>query len=128
MNESQLSIPVDMDKELEVGFNMNNINEVFDNIFFDNLNITNSHVIFVNDSIQNQISIYNSSLKEINRNKDGVEFNIESFSGSYGNLLIDDFYSTVNLNKSSITFNNLNVTNKESFLRGNITVNLDNGC
>ena len=115
------------DKELEEGFNMNNINEVFDNIFFDNLNITNSYVIFVNDSIQNQISIYNSSLKEINRNKDGVEFNIESFSGSYDNLSIDDFYSAVNLNKSSITLNNLNVNNKESYLRGNIEVNLDDG-
>jgi len=115
------------DKELEEGFNMNDINEVFDNIFFDNLNITNSYVIFVNDSIQNQISIYNSSLKEINRNKDGVEFNIESFSGSYDNFSIDDFYSTVNLNKSSITLNNLNVNNKESFLRGNIAVNLDDG-
>ena len=87
------------DNELEEGFNMNTINEVFDNIFFDDLNITNSYVIFVNDSTQNQISIYNSSLKEINRNKDGVEFNIESFSGSYDNLSIDDFYSTVNLNK-----------------------------
>jgi uncharacterized protein YdeI (BOF family) len=84
-------------------------------------------VIFVNDSIQNQISIYNSSLKEIKRNKDGVEFNIESFSGSYDNLSIDGFYSTVNLNKSSITLNNLNVNNKESFLRGNIEVNLDDG-
>jgi len=115
------------DKELEEGFNMNNINEVFDNIFFDNLNITNSYVIFVNDSTQNQISIYNSSLKEINRSKDGVKFNIESFSGSYNNLSIDDFYSTVNLNKSSITLNNLNVNNKESFLRGNIVVNLDDG-
>ena len=113
------------DKELQEGFNMNNINEVFDNIFFDNLNITNSYVIFVNDSIKNQISIYNSSLKEINRNKDGVKFNIESFSGSYDNLSIDDFYSTVNLNKSSIILNNLNVNSKESFLRGNITVNLD---
>jgi len=113
------------DKELEEGFNMNNINKVFDNIFFDNLNITNSHVIFFNDSIQNQISIYSSSLKEINGDKDGVEFNIESFSGSYDNLSIDDFYSTVNLNKSSITLNNLNVNNKESFLRGNIAVNLD---
>jgi hypothetical protein len=115
------------DEELEEGFNMNTINVVFDNIFFDNLNITNSYVIFVNDSIQNQISIYNSSLKEINRNKDGVEFNIESFSGSYDNLSIDGFYSTVNLNKSSITLNNLNVINKESFLRGNIEVNLDDG-
>ncbi len=115
------------DKELEEGFNLNNINEVFDNIFFDNLNITNSYVIFINDSIQNQISIYNSSLKEINRNKDGVEFNIEGFSGSYDNLSIDAFYSTVNLNKSSITLNNLNVNNKESFLRGNIAVNFDDG-
>lgn len=115
------------DKELQEGFNMNNINEVFDNIFFDNLNITNSHVIFVNDSIQNQISIYNTSVKEINRNKDGVEFNIESLSGAYDNLLIDDFYSSVNINKSSITLNNLNVNNKESFLRGNIAVNFDDG-
>ena len=115
------------DRELEEGFNMNNINEVFDNIFFDNLNITNSYVIFVNDSTQNQISIYNSYLKEINRNKDGVKFNIESFSGSYDNLSIDDFYSTVNLNKSGITLNNLNINNKDSFLSGNIAVNLDDG-
>ena len=115
------------DNELEEGFNMNNINKVFDNIFFDNLDITNSHVIFINDSIQKQISIYDSSLKEINRNKNGVEFNIESFSGSYDNLAIDDFYSTVNLNKSSITLNNLNVNNREGFLKGNITVNLDEG-
>ena len=100
------------DKELQEGFNMNNINEVFDNIFFDNLNITNSHVIFVNDSIQNQISIYNTSVKEINRNKDGVEFNIEALSGAYDSLSIDDFYSTVNLNKSSISLNNLHIKRK----------------
>ena len=115
------------EKELEEGYNMNNINEVFDNIFFNNLNITNSHVIFVNDTIQNQISIYNSSIGEINKNIDGVEFNIEGLSGSYNNLSIDDFYSSVNLNKSSITLNNLHLNNKESFLKGNITVNLDDG-
>ncbi len=84
-------------------------------------------MIFVNDTIQNQISIYNSSVKEINRNLDGVEFNIEGLSGSYNNLSIDDFYSTVNLNKSSITLNNLHLNKKESFLRGNVTVNLDDG-
>ena len=115
------------DKELEQGFNINNISELFDNIFFDDLNITNSHIIFVNDSIQNQISIYNSSVKEINRKSDGVEFNIEALSGSYDNLSIDDFYSTVNLNKSNITLNNLHINNEDSFLRGNITVNLDDG-
>ena len=84
-------------------------------------------MIFVNDSIQNQISIYSSSVKEINRNSDGVEFNIEALSGSYDDLSIDDFYSTVNLNKSNITLNNLHINNEDSFLRGNITVNLDDG-
>ena len=115
------------DKKLEEGLNINDINEVFDNIFFDNLNITDSYLIFVDDSIQNQISIENSSIKEINRNIDGIEFNIESLSGSYDNLSIDDFYSKVNLNNSSITFNNLSINNKESFIRGNIIVNFDEG-
>ena len=115
------------DKELEEGLNMNNINEVFDNIFFDNLNITNSHVIFVNDSIQNQISIYNSSIKDINRNIDGVEFNVEAFSGSYDNLSIDNFYSSVNLNKNSVTLNNLYLNKEESNLKGNIKLSFDDG-
>ncbi len=115
------------DKKLEEGLNINDINEVFDNIFFDNLNITDSYLIFVDDSIQNQISIENSSIKEINRNIDGIEFNIESLSGSYDNLSIDDFYSKVNLNNSSITLDNLSINNKDSFLRGNITVNFDEG-
>ena len=84
-------------KKLEEGLSINDINEVFDNIFFDNLNITDSYLIFVNDSIQNQVRIENSSVKEINRNIDGIEFNIESLSGSYDNLSIDDFYSKVNL-------------------------------
>ena len=114
-------------KKLEEGLSINDINEVFDNIFFDNLNITDSYLIFVNDSIQNQVRIENSSVKEINRNIDGIEFNIESLSGSYDNLSIDDFYSKVNLNNSSITLNNLSINNKESFLRGNVTVNFDEG-
>ena len=114
-------------KKLEEGLSINDINEVFDNIFFDNLNITDSYLIFVNDSIQNQVRIENSSVKEINRNIDGIEFNIESLSGSYDNLSIDDFYSKVNLNNSSITLNNLSINNKESFLRGDVTVNFDEG-
>ncbi len=111
-------------EKIEEGFN---INEILDNIFFDDLNITNSYVIFINDSIQNKIRIDNSSVKNINRNINGIEFNIESLSGSYNNLSIDNFYSTVNLNKSTIILNNMHVNDKDSFLRGDISIDFDEG-
>ncbi|MBT6935895.1 MAG: hypothetical protein HN988_05915, partial [Cryomorphaceae bacterium] len=67
---------------LEVYINQNNngtesnylkddIDEILDNLFFDNLNVSNSNLFIVNDTIQHSIDINTLIINKIKRNING---------------------------------------------------------
>ena len=72
----------------------------------DNIEISNSHFIIKDDSIQNQLSINNSFIKEISQVQNGVNFEIESFNGNFSNIKINDFNSIVNFEGDKLYLNN----------------------
>ncbi len=101
------------------------LDKVFENFFFDNLEISNSFLIIKDDSIQNQLIINNSSIKEISQLQNGVNFEIQSFNGTLDNIKIDDFNSIVNFKGNKLSLNNTYLTNQNNFIRGDITIDFD---
>ena len=101
------------------------LDKVFENFFFDNLEISNSYLIIKDDSIQNQLIINNSSIKEISQLQNGVNFKIQSFNGTLDNIKIDDFNSIVNFSGNKISLNNTYLANQNNFIRGDITIDFD---
>ena len=101
------------------------LDKVFENFFFDNLEISNSYLIIKDDSIQNQLIINNSSIKEISQLENGVNFKIQSFNGTLDNIKIDDFNSIVNFSGNNLSLNNTYLANQNNFIRGDITIDFD---
>ena len=101
------------------------LDKVFENFFFDNLEISNSFLIIKDDSIQNQLIINNSSIKEISQLQNGVNFKIQSFNGTLDNIKIDDFNSIVNFSGNKLSLNNTYLANQNNFIRGDITIDFD---
>ena len=48
------------DKDIDQSLSVTDLEQIFENFFFDNLEISNSYLIIKDDSIQNQLSINNS--------------------------------------------------------------------
>ncbi|MDA9699065.1 translocation/assembly module TamB [Flavobacteriaceae bacterium] len=101
------------------------LDKVFENFFFDNLEISNSYLIIKDDSIQNQLIINNSSIKEISQLQNGVNFKIQSFNGTLDNIKIDNFNSIVNFSGNKLSLNNTYLANQNNFIRGDITIDFD---
>ena len=101
------------------------LEQIFENFFFDNLEISNSHFIIKDDSIQNQLSINNSFIKEISQVQNGVNFEIESFNGTFDNIKIDDFNSIVNFEGDKLYLNNTYLANENNFINGDIIIDFD---
>ena len=101
------------------------LDKVFENFFFDNLEISNSYLIIKDDSIQNQLIINNSFIKEIGQVQNGVNFKIQSFNGTLDNIKIDDFNSIVNFSGNKLSLNNTYLANQNNFIRGDITIDFD---
>ena len=101
------------------------LDKVFENFFFDNLEISNSYLIIKDDSIQNQLIINNSFIKEISQVQNGLNFKIQSFNGTLDNIKIDDFNSIVNFKGNKLSLNNTYLANQNNFIRGDITIDFD---
>ncbi len=104
---------------------LRDLDKVFENFFFDNLEISNSYLIIKDDSIQNQLIINNSSIKEISQLQNGVNFKIQSFNGTLDNIKIDDFNSIVNFSDNKLSLNNTYLANQNNFIRGDMTIDFD---
>ena len=113
------------DKGIDKSLNENNLEQIFENFFFDNIEISNSHFIIKDDSIQNQLSINNSFIKEISQVQNGVNFEIESFNGNFSNIKIDDFNSIVNFEGDKLYLNNTYLANENNFIDGDIIIDFD---
>ncbi|MEE2605443.1 MAG: translocation/assembly module TamB domain-containing protein [Bacteroidota bacterium] len=113
------------DKDIDQSLSLTDLEQIFENFFFDNLEISNSHLIIKDDSIQNQLSINNSFIKEISQVQNGVNFEIESFNGVFGNIKIDNFNSIVNFEGDMLYLNSTYLANENNFINGDITIDFD---
>ncbi len=112
-------------KNTDQSNSIRDLDQVFENFFFDNLEISNSFLIIKDDSIQNQLIINNSFIKEIGQVQNGVNFEIQSFNGALDKIKIDNFNSIVNFKGNMLSLNNIYLANQNNFIRGNITIDLD---
>ena len=112
-------------KDTDQSTSIRDLDQVFENFFFDNLEISNSFLIIKDDSIQNQLIINKSFIKEIGQVQNGVNFEIQSFNGALDNIKINDFNSIVNFKGNKLSLNNTYLANQNNFIRGNITIDLD---
>ena len=99
--------------------------EIIDNIFFDRVNILDSSVELIIDSVQNIIVIDKLLAYEIN-NGDGLFVKLNGFSGKVNDLKIDEFNSEMSYSDGIINFSNSNLISDDQFVRGNINFQLDN--
>ncbi len=99
--------------------------EIIDNIFFDRVNILNSSVKLIIDSIQNSIIIDKLNAYEIN-NDDGLSVKLNSFSGKVNDIKIKEFNSEMSYNDGLINFSNSNLVSDDQFVKGDINFQLDN--
>ena len=113
------------DKDIDQSLSVTDLEQIFENFFFDNLEISNSYLIIKDDSIQNQLSINNSFIKEISQVQNGVNFEIESFNGVFGNIKIDNFNSIVNFEGDMLYLNSTYLANENNFINGDITIDFD---
>ena len=112
-------------KNTDQSTSIRDLDQVFENFFFDNLEISNSFLIIKDDSIQNQLIINNSFIKEIGQVQNGVNFEIQSFNGALDKIKIDNFNSIVNFKGNMLSLNSTYLANQNNFIRGNITIDLD---
>ena len=99
--------------------------EIIDNIFFDRINILDSSVELIIDSVQNIIVIDKLFGYEIN-NGDGLFLKLNGFSGKVNDLKIDEFNSEISYRDNLINFSNSNLVSDDQFVKGNINFQLDN--
>ena len=99
--------------------------EIIDNIFFDRVNILNSSVKLIIDSIQNSIVIDKLNAYEIN-NDDGLSVKLNSFSGKVNDIKIKEFNSEMSYSDGLINFSNSNLVSDDQFIKGDINFQLDN--
>ena len=65
-------------KNSEVEFN-NLQDDIIDNLFFDNLSISKSKLFILNDTIQHKVDINNLNIFQIQKNTNGINFEISIF-------------------------------------------------
>ena len=113
---------------LQVYFNQNNSEvesnylkeDILDNLFFDNLIISNSNLFIINDSIQYSIDINNLNLNEIKKNINGVSFDVLNFDGAIDNYSIDRFDGNFDLNNDNVTVKSFYLSETNQYLEGDL--------
>ena len=113
---------------LQVYFNQNNSEvesnylkeDILDNLFFDNLIISNSNLFIINDSIQYSIDINNLNLNEIKKNINGVSFDVLNFDGAINNYSIDRFDGKFDLNNDNVTVKSFYLSETNQYLEGDL--------
>ncbi len=119
-----------LDISLDLSINKSNnldteFEEIIDNIFFDRINILNSSVKLITDSVQNSIVIDKLNAYEI-INDDGLFAKLNGFSGKVNDLKIDEFNSEMSYSDGVVNFSNSNLVSDDQFVKGNIIFELDN--
>ena len=110
--------------ENEIEFQNDRFKEITNNLFFDELILSNSNIIVNADSLQNFIKIENLTAKEIN-NINGLSIKLNNFSGKINKTQVDKFNSEVTYNNNSFNFINSNLESGDQFIKGDIKFELD---
>ena len=108
----------------EIEFQNDSFKEITNNLFFDELILSNSNIIVNADSLQNFIKIENLTAKEIN-NINGLSIKLNNFSGKINKTQVDKFNSEVTYNNNSFNFINSNLESGDQFIKGDIKFELD---
>ena len=111
--------------KVESSFYPDGIKEILDDLFFDSLTLSNSNLFIVNDSINHSIEINNMKINQINKNDDGVNFNLSMFNGNINKYSIDRFDSYFELNGTNVILKNTYLSNENQYLEGNLDFYLD---
>ena len=111
-------------KNSEVEFN-NLQNDIIDNLFFDNLSISKSKLFILNDTIQNKVDINNLNIFQIQKNTNGINFEISIFEGNIDNYSIDQFNGSFKLKNDRVVFENFFVSNLNQYLEGDLDLYLN---
>ena len=111
--------------KVESSFYPDDIKEILDDLFFDSLTVSNSNLFIVNDSINHSIEINNMKINQINKNDDGVNFNLSMFNGNINKYSIDRFDSYFELNGTNVILKNTYLSNENQYLEGNLDFYLD---
>jgi hypothetical protein len=90
-------------KNSEVEFN-NLHDDIIDNLFFDNLSVSESKLFIVNDTIQHKVDINNLNILQIQKNTNGINFDISTFEGKIDNYSIDQFNGSFKLKNDRVVF------------------------
>ena len=94
--------------------------EILDNLFFDNLFVSNSNLFIVNDSIQYSVDVNYLNVNKIEKNINGVSFDISTFAGVIDNYSIDRFDGKFELNKDRVSFKSFYLSDKNQYLEGDL--------
>ena len=94
--------------------------EILDNLFFDNLFVSNSNLFIVNDSIQYSVDVNYLNVNKIEKNINGVSFDISTFAGVIDNYSIDRFDGKFELNKDKVSFKSFYLSDKNQYLEGDL--------
>ena len=108
----------------EIEFKNDSFKEITNNLFFDELILSNSNIIVNTDSLQNFIKIENLTAKEIN-NINGLSIKLNNFSGKINKTQVDKFNSEVTYKNNSFNFINSNLESGDQFIKGDIKFELD---
>lgn len=111
-------------KNSEVEFK-NLQDDVINNLFFDNLSISKSKLFIVNDTIQHKIDINNLNIIQIQKNTNGINFDISIFEGNIDNYSIDQFSGKFKLNDDKVVFQNFLLSNENQYLEGDLDLYLN---
>jgi hypothetical protein len=111
-------------KNSEVEFN-NLQDDIIDNLFFDNLSVSKSKLFIVNDTIQHKVDINNLNILQIQKNTNGINFDISTFEGNIDNYSIDQFNGSFKLKNDRVVFENFFVSNLNQYLEGDLDLYLN---
>ena len=111
-------------KNSEVEFN-NLQDDIIDNLFFDNLSVSKSKLFIVNDTIQHKVDIKNLNILQIQKNTNGINFDISTFEGNIDNYSIDQFNGSFKLKYDRVVFENFFVSNLNQYLEGDLDLYLN---
>jgi len=111
-------------KNSEVEFK-NLQDDVINNLFFDNLSISKSKLFIVNDTIQHKIDINNLNIIQIQKNTNGINFDISILEGNIDNYSIDQFSGKFKLNDDKVVFENFLLSNENQYLEGDLDLYLN---
>jgi len=111
-------------KNSEVEFK-NLQDDVINNLFFDNLSISKSKLFIVNDTIQHKIDINNLNIIQVQKNTNGINFDISIFEGNIDNYSIDQFSGKFKLNDDKVVFENFLLSNENQYLEGDLDLYLN---